>query len=345
VVLLETCRIGDLDYNQMGQLACQTAIIYLIIRGESSVKRCWLLMLLLFWLTSSNVASATMVLQSYNAADHDRFYVGTDKSFIGDPYDWSGVGRSSYWVTMVSSDYFLTANHYHPSVGETLYFYWSNDPSGGQETATVASGVQIGESDLWLGRLSTSVSSQVEIYPILALPENSAYDNLTLYTFGLSSTSPTQENVRLGRNEIDPGSYAFYNDAATGLAYTFTYDSPGLGADESYLQPGDSGGPSFSIIDGLPAMVGIHWFIWTDDEDPNIYGSADTFIPHYIDDINAAMVGQQLMLIPEPSILVMVIGLMPTWLFWRLGARSRHLSYPVTGSRNDARKRTSHTGV
>lgn len=274
--------------------------------------RCGLsvILLVLAWMPTG-VASATMLVQSYDETKHDRFYDGEGKAFIGEPHDWSGVARCNRWATMVSSNYFISATHYHPANNETLYFYYSNDPDGGHETRTVASGVQIGDTDLWLGQLSAPVSSQVTTYPVLSLPEWSDYDNRELYAFGLSDKSPTQENVRLGRNNIDPDSYFMATDEydREGAAYTFDYDTSdgGLGDDECYLQSGDSGGPSFSVINGTPALVGIHWFI--DDEDDQDY-SGDSFVPYYIDEINAAMEmpGEQLTLIPEPSTWAMLIA-------------------------------------
>ena len=45
------------------------------------------------------------------SARNDRFYAGADKAFIGQPYDWSGVGLSSNgsWATMISPTYFVSA--------------------------------------------------------------------------------------------------------------------------------------------------------------------------------------------------------------------------------------------
>jgi hypothetical protein len=256
----------------------------------------------------AGIASATMILQSFDAKYNDRFYVGDDKAFIGDPYDWSGVGRSSYWATMVSDSYFLSATHFHPADGAAVDFYWTNSPTGSFETRTVLSGTQIGASDLWLGKLASPVSANVAKYPILSLPEESSYDNLVLDTFGLSDKSPTQRNMRQGRNNIDPGSFQTHTEISTGRVYLYDYDrSGGQGANESYLQTGDSGGPSFVAFGGQPTLVGIHWYIWDDDTDPLIVGSADTFVPHYIDAINQSMQGEQLTVVPEPATIVLLI--------------------------------------
>ncbi|MCY2927825.1 MAG: dockerin type I repeat-containing protein, partial [Planctomycetota bacterium] len=41
----------------------------------------------------------------------------------------------------------------------------------------------------------------------------------------------------------------------------FAYDSPGLGADECYLQAGDSGAPSFELFADRLVVVGLHYGI------------------------------------------------------------------------------------
>jgi len=276
-----------------------------------------LCLLLLAWACSwTGIASAEMLVQGYDAALHDRFYVGNDKAFIGDPYDWSGVGRTDdRWATMISPSYFVSANHYHPAVGDTVYFYYSNDPNGGYETRTVLSGQQIvdyyGNSDLWLGKLSAPVSAQVAIYPILLLDTIGAYEGRELYAFGLSNTSPAHPNVRLGRNNIDPDSFAQYTDGVTtSVAYTFDYNTTsGLGADECFLKTGDSGGPSFSVVNGVPALVGIHWFnVYTKTEPYEPIASGDTFVPWYLWELADAMVGEQpSVVIPEPGTLVLLV--------------------------------------
>lgn len=251
----------------------------------------------------TGIAPATMILQSYSPQKHDRFHDPSDpnKAFIGDPYDWSGVGRNWRWATLISPSYFVTAEHYKQGNGTTLYFYTTNDPAETPEQRVIQSGQRIAGSDLWLGKLTTPVSTHVQFYPILGLPEHSDYDDLEIYTFGLSVDrfSATATTVRLGRNNIDPDSIAPRTEgeppnAVTGQTFLFDFDNPGgVGDDESYLQAGDSGGPSFVIHDGAPALVGVHWFIWEDENQPEIVGSGDTFVPEYIADLNAAMVGEQ----------------------------------------------------
>ena len=264
-------------------------------------------------LTVAPAARATITLRNPQPLMHDRFE--NDPSFIGAAYDFSGVGRvditglGSKWVTMISPSYFLSAKHWHPANGATVKFHHTNDPGGDSEQHTVLSGVQIPDSDVWLGKLSSPVSSDVAKYPLLDLEDDhgpprydySAYDGLEIFTFGLSVDwgQGTATTVRLGKNEINPGDYDSDPGASMfGEYYLFEYDNPGLGDAESYLQNGDSGGPSFHVYEGQPALTGIHWF---KDDHPTRDYSGDSFLKPYVAEIQAAMIGERLSVVSNVS--------------------------------------------
>jgi hypothetical protein len=134
----------------------------------------------------------------------------------------------------------------------------------------------------------------VDFFPSLDLPASSDYLNQTQFVFGLSNTADPYTSVRVGRNQVDEILPAF-SDPALGNSkndvFIYDYDNPGgLGADEAFLQGGDSGGPSFIIADGRPALVGIHWFIFGPGDFPGYdTGSGDTFVPSFIGALNLAM--------------------------------------------------------
>jgi hypothetical protein len=296
----------------------------------------WLLSLItvVFGLMPVGIASATMTIRGFSAANNERFYTGTTppKAFIGEDYDWSGVGRKdvtgfSRWVTMISPSYFVSAMHYAPGIGgASVKFFYGNDPNGGFETRSVSERWQIDGSDLCLGKLSSPVSSNVAKYPILDLPSLSDYNNRIIYTYGLSVEwgSETATTVRLGRNNIDP--YSFYDrtvEGTTGFCYLFDYDTTGgQGNDESRIDYGDSGGPSFTIVNGIPTLVGIHWFKGTLENGTPVSG--DTFIPNYIDDIKAKMFGsgESLQtLVPEPGAMMLLASGMLACFLWSFRRR------------------------
>lgn len=222
-----------------------------------------------------------VLLQSLSIVKHDRFYVGGDKQFIGDPYDWSGIGRvvdGGKWATMISPSYFVSANHHRPANGEVLRFYHTNDPGGAFEDRTVLSGQLIGtsgSSDLWLGRLTTPVSSSVAKYPILQLPAYADYVHKPLFVFGRwtsSNVAPgSHARMHVGLNRINSVS-------ASGDTYSWTFTGLFGGDEARQAEGGDSGGSSFIISNGVPTVCGTHWF-------PNV----SAFVPKYISLLNAAM--------------------------------------------------------
>jgi hypothetical protein len=285
----------------------------------------------LIWFGLGSRAAADMTIQAIqnNPGDssllghYDRFDVidraAFSTNFVGDPFNWSGVGMGYFgasslsggWAAMISPSYFVSANHDNPSnhadpqngVPVTaLRFSYSNDPSGGYEEYSsnpadprhfTAIG-EIGNSDLWLGKLSVPVSSNVAKYPILNVPYGSSYysSHPTIYTFGVGpgnggSGYVLGQSQRLGRNQIDSVHQDLSDLMSPDLGYNFrfSYSNPGVGPDESLVQGGDSGAPDFVMINvngtNMPALIGVNWFQTADGQgQPN--GSGSTFIPQYI---------------------------------------------------------------
>src|SRR5262245_40862454 len=109
----------------------------------------------LLWAAS---ARADLTVQGYSPATagrYDRFL--NDPSFIGSAYNWSGVGRGintisnadvGGWATMISPSYFISANHFSPSVlgANALRFYYTDDSSDGFEDHAFTSIGRIGNS-------------------------------------------------------------------------------------------------------------------------------------------------------------------------------------------------------
>ena len=250
-------------------------------------------------------ASGNTVIRNYQPMRHDRFYTGNDKAFVGDPYDFSGVGfTGTYWATLISDCYFISATHHHAALNDSVTFWETNNQSGPSHTYSVLGGQQIGGTDLWVGWLNTAVDSSIARYSVLDLPTYPDYSGLTLYNYGLTH--------RVGRNVLDD--YGFLTVApSTGFVMGYDYDNndtPSVGGDETFLQGGDSGAPSFTVFDGKLTALGIHWAI-TDafpgtDEGESSY---DTFVPTYIGALNGVLAdkGQSVSVVPEPSAALFVL--------------------------------------
>lgn len=271
---------------------------------------------LLFLVAIAAIGRADLQVATLQPYRQDRFYVGADKDFLGQAFNWSGVGQAAdgTWATMISPDYFVSAAHYHPGGGDVLTFYEGNDPSGPSHQYTVSSwnyqttydGVG---SDLWVGKLTTPIpaSDHITYYPILALPDESDYVGQMIYVNGKPN--------RIGRNIIDRITTAQEPDPPAApykntVTMEYDYDPVnGLGADECYLISGDSGGPSFVDAGGQLALVGIHYYNGG-TPGPEDLGpiSGDSFVPYYIDQLDAHMGGESVILVPEPGTVWLLVA-------------------------------------
>lgn len=252
-------------------------------------------------------APGVMVIRNYQTLRHERFYAGIDKAFAGDPYDFSGVGQgtSGQWATLVSDSFFISATHYHPAVGSSVSFWETNSLTDPSHTYVVAGGQQIGGTDLWVGWFGAAVAVNLNRYPVLDLATASDYLGLVQYNYGVSH--------RLGLN-VTEGIGVETVGASTGTVWYADYDNddtPTVGGDETFLQGGDSGGPTFNLASGQLALIGIHWAI-SDDFPGTNEGEVfvDSAVPAYIDAINGVLddQGQSLTLIPEPAPALLLCG-------------------------------------
>lgn len=230
------------------------------------MKKCSVLAVLLVAALTPVCAWATIYIQNPSELRHDRFYTGADRDFYLDAFDFSGVGKSisasSKWATMITDTLFLSADHSHPgdsSDTSTVRFHYTNDPNGGYEDRTVIGGTQI-SGDLWLGQLDAPVSSQVAKYNLLSQADSSALRGEKIFMFGKANNSAdpvaNTTNQRVGRNVISSSVSTWisfnYNESETTASATY-YRS--LGVDEAYSVQGDSGGPSFILVNNQPVFV------------------------------------------------------------------------------------------
>jgi hypothetical protein len=257
----------------------------------------------------AGVSAADLTILDYQAQRNDRFYVGSDKAFIGQGFDFSGVGKAgNQWAVLISPTFALSARHAAP--GGTVTFISGNDPNGPSFTDTVVANAQIGSSDLNLVQLATPVPSAANInfFPIVADNE-AALLHQQILVYG-------QPN-RVGTNNIDTFDNFTVPNANAGRGFTYDYDATGAsGPNEAMLDGFDSGGPSLVSVNGRLALVGIHWFTFQEtDQNGNIIsqGSGDTYVSPLIDQINAtiASLGSServtvVSAVPEPAALVLV---------------------------------------
>lgn len=264
-------------------------------------------------------ASAALIVREYDPNRHDRFLNHAD--FLGASYDWSGVGRANDglgWGTLVSPTFMISASHFSPS--GTVRFYESNDPNGNFEERDVIAKTALRQgtspfvSDLSILELSAPINNAV-FYPIL---DHMPGAGAELIVFGLSNTTPAQTNMRVGRNHLDEVLTDFSHPnlgSRQGDVFIYGYDETGgIGGDEARVQGGDSGAPSFTIVNGQPVVLGIHWFRFDPGDFPGLgFGSGDTLVSSFASEMNSVMAAAGsservtvLAAVPEPSSLLLV---------------------------------------
>jgi hypothetical protein len=245
---------------------------------------------------------SALEIRSYAASRHDRFtgfpsapVVNASSWFTGSLYTgvgWS-VSDTRRQFALVSPRHFLLPSHWGISAGEQIRFLGSD---GQTYTFTVASTTQIATTtdttDLTLGRFTETVplSAGVTSFAYLKLQNQFQYLNRSLQVFGF--------NARVGSGTIA----GFLDGAVSGTTrlMRFDYVIAAGGQDDCYFAVGDSGSPSFSISNGKPALVGTHTAVdGNDPTTPTIYYNYDTFVPHYITELDALMATDGWQMIPS----------------------------------------------
>jgi len=293
---------------------------------------------LVILVTCPTFSSAEMVIRGDDpdpanygneAYKHYRYYSDLDpaRAFIGEPYDWSGVGRLStgFYATLVSPQYLLIAAHVRPADGATVTFYEGNSlTSPPPHTYTLDpgdSGSRVWNqviqwdgqnTDLALVRLTEDVpqADNITFYPVLYSSSDDSYLGMEIFNYGRTNL--------VGKNNIDEVGELYDSETGNFLSYVAAYDYDplnGQGADETYLIGGDSSGPSFAVHNAELALIGVHSYNSGSGFDPanppeGGWVSADTFVPRLAPAVNVAMEhGQQLTFVPvpEPSPLFLAI--------------------------------------
>jgi hypothetical protein len=257
------------------------------------VKR---LLLFLAPLLLSALCVRALVVEGYDPAVNDRFSAGypdapvpnaSDK-FMGKDLDWSGVGwwkkDPQYSVALISSRNFLYAKHMAPQVGDAITFLGKDGHLHDYHVAKLQL-VEIGKqgdqtiyADTSVGTFEETVpvDDQVTHYPV-------AFSQKGIEPFIGKKILMYGHAARIGTNEIVEG--IMIENMASEYNFNTSGLSPGMGKSEV----GDSGSPTFLVINGRLVLVGTHW---KDD--------TDSMIPGLIPAINAGMAadGARLEVVP-----------------------------------------------
>jgi len=269
-----------------------------------------------------------------NFADSDeRFEDGTFTGYPGaDPepnpsfsydYDFSGVGwretlddyrpnnrEALHSVTMVSRNQFISATHTSGQVvGNQVTFVGANgmEYSYTVESIEVIQGAQ-GATDLYIGNLTEDVHSSITHYDIFS---GSLLPTTELLVVGNQLSITTPINKVVGVQTPDAAYTNWYGNASVqGLNDTqwlvSTYYESDPDDKEAYFQGGDSGSPSFVVVEDELTIVGIHSLVVEDLEYPLMlgpdadYANFDGYVPAYASQIAA--------IVPEPTTAWLLAG-------------------------------------
>lgn len=244
----------------------------------------------ILWLGAATISGANDVA-NHSAETNDRFQ--NDGSFIGNGYDFSGIGRTQdgNWATRIGSNYFISANHFHPGTGENVKFYSSNDPSGPSYTYATAGGFHIAGTDLWIGYFNEALDSSLKTYSYNTTAANSLADtgvaNTDVFMLGNSITSDAAyggagklTDVVVAQNQaeswLEAGTTTVVapgvnNNFASAAGWDQIVTFKNLSGDtentfknhEGQLQSGDSGSPLLSFAGGELIVQGIAYAVVT----------------------------------------------------------------------------------
>jgi len=240
---------------------------------------------------------ADITIANFSDATNDRFT--NSSSFIGDGFDFSGVARTTdngRWGSLISPNAVLTAQHFRPSVGSTYEFFASNDPSSQSFLANVTQTVQVGSSDLSIAILDRNVDSSIRVYDFatdfytgqepetvtVTDPETGATSmqtqtffntnpnevgivNQRALMFGISPTARTgdlQIDQAIGENLVTGFSEnVVFGSNTNNDTIIFERDSGAAAlTNESFVQGGDSGAPTFLVVGSDVLLLGANSF-------------------------------------------------------------------------------------
>ena len=286
---------------------------------------------LFLFLAASVSSHGAINILGYDAAFNDRYT--NDSAFVASQFDLSGITRnatgagSSGWITMISPNVYLTAEHAQPMEGSNATFYKSNDPNGTSSTRSVTGNrQQIGTTDLFVGTLDAPLTGDFTFYDFATEtisnnntatdgpPQNqvnaesfinSPYAGVNAYLFGRSPTgSPSNRDMAVGRNILD----RFQADVTVTGANQGDFIGGNIGGAnevpfEAQLVVGDSGGPLMvENGSGKLTIVGINWFA-SNETDPNFFGTS--YVGNYSEQIQNFIDANP---VPEPSNIALLFG-------------------------------------
>ena len=251
----------------------------------------------------SSSAFADIIIDNFTDATNDRFT--NDSAFIGNPYDFSGLGRTGGWATMISSNVGLSAAHSHPAVDTMVRFYPGNDSTAKFLERRVIGGQRVGSSDLYAVIFDSPLPNSIKVYDfatenLSGTGDAGSFQNQLAFMVGISPTAHSNAAIdqAVGQNRItgyleDADFLGNTDNDAIILEYNDSGDSD-YTTFESKLVSGDSGAPMFVVRDGDLLLLGVNSFVF----DSPFSGSGITYTGNLTSELNAIILANA---VPEPG--------------------------------------------
>ena len=235
---------------------------------------------------------SALEIRTYSANRHDRF-TGFPGAPVFNDAAWYGSRRFSGigWIpgegngrqfALVSPRHVVFALHFAPANGTTIRFL--NADGVAVDRTVVATEFVPNEvaqpTDLCLVKLSPPITAAEKVahFPYLNLASESAYTGTALTIFGWE--------MKAGRGSI----HGFEDSDVEGINTTrvmrFRYRKVTGNQDDARVVVGDSGSPSFGMAGVNPAILGVHTAA---GETTQHFLGYDSFVPHYIAELDALM--------------------------------------------------------
>jgi hypothetical protein len=279
-----------------------------------------------------------------SVATYDRFTSGfpnnpvpnTSPLFTGAGLDLSGAGwrvNGNWGVTLVSPQQFVTAAHTGLfSPGEQVRFLGADgvvhsyavatDPNTGAVIQTrltttftdpTTGAPRTLPSDLLVVTLANPVPAADRVHP-LAVGSGIAPPGTGLLVYGQNPDYGT-DTRQLGRNTLDAIDLASFDNLATEATVVSLYDFTRTLTGDTALIGGDSGSPLLTRFGDTAVVLGTHYGVEGDLNDPNsTYLSASAYLPYYLGQLQAVVgaSGQSLQVVPlavpEPATVALFAG-------------------------------------
>ena len=166
-----------------------------------------------------------------------------------DPFDWTRQ------MALVSPRHIIYASHYPLTPSWQIIFVGTdgNQHLYGIESQTPVINSTGQQTDVMLVTLSSPVDTSLGItpFPVLNLANEAAYANKQILLFGSFVDAGT--NTIKGHTTLvgDPGF-----DTTRFIYFDYDRNATNGGPNDCNVRPGDSGAPSFVMVNGKPALLG-----------------------------------------------------------------------------------------